>query len=217
MATQEVNGIRLKQAIKKFGSLQKAINSLQARKKSLETDVSVLIKDVDEKKKARAKYLDDITHLEESVEERKRNLSDLEKAYKKSRQDFEAFIESIRQFLLQYQMFEDFVVMLQTSPSNRESIRELASYIVVIGEAVWSFSDTPGKLRWLFVQLVLGDHLHCYRCDRCGIKFIANKKPQSGILGYQCPNCRIISSVNPDDSFIEAMLGSSKPAHATQK
>ena len=217
MVPQEVDVIRLKEAVKKFGSLQKAINSLQTQKKSLEANVSVLIKDVDAKEKARTKYLDDINHLEETVEERKLNIANLEEAFKKSRQDFEAYIESIRQFLLEYQMCKSFVAMLKTSPTNKESIRELASNIIMIGEATWSFSNNPDKLRWLFVQLVLGNHLHCYRCDRCGIKFIANKKAQSGISGYQCPKCGIISTAKPDDSFIEAMLGSSKPANTNQR
>ena len=217
MVPQEVDGVGLKQALEKFGSLQKAINSLQTQKKALETNISALIKDIDAKEKARAKYLDDLNYLKKTIEERKQNLDDLEKAFRKYRQDVDEFIANNKQFLLQYQMVEGFVAMLQTSPSTKESIRELAINILMIGEATWKFSDEPDKLRWLFVHTVLGDYLHCYRCDRCETKFIANKKSQSVITGYHCPNCGFLSSAKPDDSFVEAMLGSSKPADANQR
>jgi predicted RNA-binding Zn-ribbon protein involved in translation (DUF1610 family) len=108
-------------------------------------------------------------------------------------------------------------MVAQTSPSNKESIRELASNILMIGEATWQFSHEPDKLRWLFVQTVLGDHLHCYRCDSCGIKFIANKKAQSVITGYHCPNCGFLSSAKPDDSFVEAILSSSESSDTNRK
>ena len=104
-------------------------------------------------------------------------------------------------------MVESFVAMLRTSPSTKEGIKELASNILMLGEAVWKFSDEPEKLRWLFVHTVLGEHLHCYRCDRCGLKLIANKKPQSHIIGYRCPDCGFLSSLKVDDGFFEAMLG----------
>jgi predicted RNA-binding Zn-ribbon protein involved in translation (DUF1610 family) len=210
MATQKVNGARLRQAVKEFGSLQKAIDSLQTQKKTLETGISALTKGIEAKERARSNYLVDLKHLEETIEERRRNLADLEKAFMKYKQDAEEFIANNKQFLLQYYMVESFVAMLQTSPSNKESIRELASNILMIGEATWQFSHEPDKLRWLFVQTVLGDHLHCYRCDSCGIKFIANKKAQSVITGYHCPNCGFLSSAKPDDSFVEAILSSSE-------
>jgi DNA-directed RNA polymerase subunit RPC12/RpoP len=210
MAPQEVDGFRLKQAVQEFGSLQKANNSLQTQKKMLEADISALTKNIDAKGKARAKCIDDLNHLDKTIEERKRNLDDLEKAFRKYRQDVDEFIANNKQFLLQYQMVEGFVAMLQTSPSAEESIRELATNIIIIGEAIWKFSAEPDKLRRLFVETVLGDHLHCYRCDRCEIKFIANKKSQSVITGYHCPNCGFLSSAKPDDTFVKAMLGSNK-------
>jgi predicted RNA-binding Zn-ribbon protein involved in translation (DUF1610 family)/flagellar biosynthesis chaperone FliJ len=214
MARQEFNGIRLRQAVKEFGSLQKAIDSLRTQKKTLEASISVLTNDLEIKEKAKSKYQVDLKHLEETIEERKRSLTDLEKALRKYRQDFDEFIENNRQFLLQYQMVEGLVAMLQTSPSNQQSVRELAVNTLMIGEATWQFSDTPDKLRRLFVQTVLGDHLHCYRCDSCGIKFITNKRASSVITGYHCPNCGFLSSVKPDDSFIEAVIGSIRPANA---
>ena len=55
MTPQEVDGVRLKQAVEEFGSLQKAINSLQTQKEALEANISALTKDIDAKEKVRAK------------------------------------------------------------------------------------------------------------------------------------------------------------------
>jgi predicted RNA-binding Zn-ribbon protein involved in translation (DUF1610 family) len=217
MTTQEVNGSRLRQAVKEFGSLQKAIDSLQIQKMKLEADISSLTTDIEAKEKARSKYQADLQRLEDVIEERKRNLADLEKAFRKYRHDADEFIANNKQFLLQYYMVEGFVAMLQTSPSTQESVRELAVDIIVIGEAIWKFSDAPNKLRRLFVQTVLGDHLHCYRCDSCGIKFIASKKAKNAIIGYHCPNCGFLSSAKPDDSFVEAILSSSESSDTNRK
>ncbi len=80
----------------------------------------------------------------------------------------------------------------------------------MIGEkVVWKFYDQPDRLRYLFVMTVLGDYLKCYRCDRCGLKFITNKEPQSHLLGYSCPSCGLTFYVQADDSFLEAMLNPS--------
>ena len=216
MVSQKVNGVSLKQAVEEFGSLQKAISSLKTQRKALQTNLLALARDIDSKEKVRVKYLDDLSHLKKTIEERKQNLDDLEKAFRKYRQDADEFIDNNKQFILQYYMVEGFVAMLRTSPSTKEGIKELASNILMMGEAVWKFSNEPDKLRWLFVHTVLGEHLHCYHCDRCGLKFIANQEVQSHILGYHCPNCAYMSSMEADDSFLEAMLSSSEPVDANK-
>ncbi len=68
-------------------------------------------------------------------------------------------------------------------------------------------------MRYLFVETVLGKYLHCYRCDRCGLKFIAN---QEVLVGNRCPTCTYMSTMVADDSFLEAMLSSSEPADANE-
>jgi len=202
MVAPKVDGVRLKQALEEFGSLQKAVAKLKIQKKALEADVSALTKD-------RAHRLDEIKHLDNTINEYKQNLTYLKEASQKYKQDVDEYMNSIKQFMRQYYMFENFVAMLQTSPSEKESIRDLASHILMIGEAIWDFHSLPDKLRYLFVTTVLGDYLKCNRCDRCGLKFIANKEAQSHSLGYSCPSCGLTFYVRPDDSFLEAMLGPS--------
>jgi hypothetical protein len=45
-------------------------------------------------------------------------------------------------------MVEGFVAMLHTSPSTKEGIKELTGNTIMVGEAVWKFSNEPDKLRW---------------------------------------------------------------------
>lgn len=208
MVEPKVNGVRLKEALKKFDSLEKAISSLKIQKKALETDLSALTK-------RRADRLSEINRLDNTINEYKQNLADLKEAFQKYKQGYDEYINSIKQFMLQYAIFEGFIAMLQTSPAEKKSIRELASYILMLGEKIWDFYDQPDRLRYLFVTTVLGDYLKCYRCNKCGLKFIANKEVKRPILPANCPNCGALSFLKADDSFLEAMLGfSSKSTDA---
>ena len=115
-----------------------------------------------------------------------------------------------RQYLLQYQLVEIFVAMLRTLPSGKESIKELASTLLLLSDRPWNFQDRPAILRSLFVHNVLGESLYCYFCNRCGLKFIANQEVQSSTLGYHCPNCGLMSSMKADDSFLKALFSYSE-------
>ncbi len=202
MVAPKIDGVRLKQALEEFGSLQKAVDTLKMQKKALAADVSALTKD-------KANLLGEIKRLDNTIKEYKQNLAHLKEDFRKYKQDVDEYMNSIKQFMRQYYMFESFVAMLQTSPSEKKSIRDLASHVLMVGEAIWEFYSLPDKLRYLFVTTVLGGHLKCYRCNRCGLKFIANKEPQSHYLGYSCPSCGLTFYVQADDSFLEAMLGPS--------
>jgi hypothetical protein len=202
MVAPKVDGAKLKQALEEFGSLEKAVDTLKIQKKALEADVSALTKD-------RANRLGEIKHLDNTINEYKQNLADLKEAFQKNKQVYDEYLSSIKKFMLQYAMFEGFIAMLQTSPSERKGIRDLAGYIIMLGDKIWDFYDQPDRLRYLFVTTVLGDYLKCYRCDRCGLKFIANKESKRYALNFSCPNCGLLGDVRADDSFLEAMLGSS--------
>ena len=210
MVAPKVDGIRLKQALKEFGSLQRAVDTLKIQRKTLAAEVSASTK-------SRANRLGEINHLDDIINEHKQNLTDLKEAFQKYKQDADDYMNTIKQFMYQYLIFESFIAMLKTSPSEKESIRDLVSNILIVGEAVWKFYDQPDRLRYLFVSTVLGDYLKCYRCDRCGLKFIANKEVKRPILSADCPICGALSSLKADDSFLEAMLGpSSKSADGNE-
>lgn len=209
MEASKVGGVRLKQAVSEFGSLQNAINTLEMKKRKLEDELSALTKEINTKQKTSASLDDEIKKQENIILQSRQEIKNLEGALRKCKQSYEEFIETKKQFLLQYSIVESFMAMLHTSPSVKESIKELATNISILGDVVWKFSDEPNKLRKVFIQIVLGDHLHCYYCEKCGLRFIANKQPESHILGYRCPDCGFLSSLKADDSFLKAMLESS--------
>ncbi len=196
MTVTKVNTIKLQQAIGKFGSLQKAIEVLKLRKKEIEAETLTLTGDLDVKKKIKAKYINELNQLESSIKERTEKLKGI--------------LININKYLNQYRLFESFVAMMLTPPHTVEDLEKLANTILVFSKMVWRSNILPEKARYLFVETVLGNYLHCYRCDRCGLKIIANQEAQSHILGYRCPNCTYMSTMAPDDSFLEAMLGSDK-------
>ncbi len=196
MTAAKVNTAKLRQAIGEFGSLQKAIEVLELRKKEIETETLTLTRDLDVKNKTKAKYLSELDQLDSSIKERTEKLNEI--------------LTSISGYSKQYRLFESFVTMMQTPPHTVEDLEELAGTILVFSKMVWRSNILPEKMRYLFVETVLGNYLHCYRCDRCGLKIIANQEAQSHILGYRCPNCTYMSTMVADDSFLEVMLGSYK-------
>lgn len=193
MTETNVNTAKLKEAIEKFGSLQKTIEVLELRKKEIETEVLTVSRDLDVKKKTRAKYLNELDQLDGSIKEHTEKLNEIG--------------TNINKYSQQYRLFESLVTMMQTPPHTVEDLEELAGTILVFSKMVWRSNILPEKARYLFVETVLGNYLHCYRCDRCGLKIIANQEAQSHILGYRCPNCTYMSTMTTDDSFLKAMLG----------
>ncbi len=193
MKETNVNTAKLKKAIEKFGSLQKTIEVLELRKKEIETEILTLTRDLDAKKKARAKYVNELNQLDISIQERTAKLGEIS--------------TNITRYLNQYRLFESFIAMMLTSPNTEEQLEELASTILIWSKLVWRSDLLPEKMRLLFVETVLGNYLHCYRCDRCGLKIIAN---QEVLLGNRCPTCTYMSTMVADDSFLKAMLGSDK-------
>ena len=77
MVAPKVDGIRLRQALKEFGSLEKAVNTLKTQKKALEADVSALVK-------GKADCLDEIRRLNNTINEYKQNLTYLKEAFQKN-------------------------------------------------------------------------------------------------------------------------------------
>ena len=202
MTAIEVNTAKLQQAIEEFGSLQKAIEVLELRKKEIETEYLTVSRDLDVKKKITVKYLNELKQLDSSIKERTEKLKEI--------------LISIDKYLKQYRLFESLVTMIQTPPHTVGDLEQLADIILVFSKMVWRSNILPEKARCLFVETVLGTHLHCYRCKGCGLKFIANQEAQNHILGYRCPNCTLMSSMVADDSFLEALLNSSGPADAKE-
>ena len=77
MIATKVNTARLQQAIGEFGSLQKAIEVLELRKKEIETERLTVSRDLEAKKKTKAKYLNELNQLDSSIKERTEKLNEI--------------------------------------------------------------------------------------------------------------------------------------------
>jgi uncharacterized coiled-coil DUF342 family protein len=90
----------------------------------LEADALTLTKEIDAKKAARAKLIDDVNHLKNTIREYKHTIADLKKGIEIYKQGFDEFKATNKQFLLQYYTVESFLAMLRTSPSTKKSISD---------------------------------------------------------------------------------------------
>lgn len=208
MTTKKINTAKLRQAINEFGTLQEAIDKLTIQKTSVEAKLAALTKEVNDKEYKSKTLNIEIEGLKKTILLHRQDLAYLQKTIADDKKQVEEYRQSIKQFIYQYQLFESFLAILQSSPLEKKSIKDLAVEILMIGETTWTFSEPSEKMRWLFTYTVLGKHLHCYSCTRCETKFIVNKEPRSNMIGYHCPVCSSSYSVRADNSFLEAMLQS---------
>ena len=194
MTTAKINTVELQKAIKKFGSLQRAIEVLKSREERLTAAVLALEEDLDAKKDVKKSDRNELKRLNESIDE--------------STDKLNGILENINKYEHQYRLFESFIAMLLTSPSKEGRLEELTTEIIAWSQVIWRTDWPVEKLRWVFVRTVLGEYLHCYCCVGCGAKFIVNKGPKSNILGCTCPICAVPLHTMADESFLEVMLGS---------
>jgi len=206
MAETKLDTAKLQQAIGEFGSLQKAIEVLELRKKEIEAETLTITRDLDVKKKTKAELFNELNQLDNELDQ-------LDNSANERTEELKGILVSISKYLNQYRLFESFIAMMLSSPHTVEDLEELAGTILTYSKMVWRSEILPEKMRHLFVHTVLGKCLHCYRCDRCGLKFIANHEVQ---VGSRCPTCRFMSTMIADDSFLEVMLGSSEPTSANE-
>jgi len=194
MPTRKVNGAKLKEAIHKFGSLAKAIDALDAQKQKLEKDIAQLSTQRADLEKEKPQQLAEIEDLRSKIRQGNEVLQMLE--------------ERLQQHKRQYDLFEGFLAMIFTSPSSAKPVPDLIAYLQKAAEAKWHTTKEPSDLRSLFVRIVLGDYLKCFRCSNCGASFIVNREPRYQFISnyYVCPACHCSSDVQGDDGFLKAMV-----------
>lgn len=195
MAISKVDGIKLKQALEEFGSLQKAVAELRITKKTLENSIRELS--------------DRIDVLERSIVEKANTFSQTKSAVIEEAERHRMIKESADRRGRQYILFEGLVAMLLASHLTRKSLEDLAEHILSLAKESWITSQQPGALRQLFLTTVMGQHMHSYHCNSCGARFIVNMKPQRYNIGYKCPVCGFSFSIIPDELFLEALLADS--------
>lgn len=194
MAAVKINGVKLKQAIEKFGSLEEAIEDLENKKEVLEKESSKLRKANEELKLAKDKLTADIDELTNEYSEHKKKLQSLG--------------DNFGKWERQYNLFQDFIAMLLGSPSVDTSLKNLISLLQELSESGWVITKNTDELRSYFVSTIMGDYLKSFHCKVCGAKFVVNRKPyyQSISNYYQCPACHASFGVEPDDTFLKVMV-----------
>jgi hypothetical protein len=195
----EINKVDLtgiKDAIRRHSSLSQTLAEMQAQRQTLETKLSQLHDDnLDEENKQKC-LSNQIAELQGNINEREKTLADLDTSVNRKRR--------------QWDIFEWFMAMVSTSPSTgAEFYNGLVSFLESVMRPGGFTSKSAEELRSAFVRAVMGDYLHCFRCDFCGAKFILNRSPYYRGRGYTCPACASMFSVKADDSFITEMVNPS--------
>jgi len=117
----------------------------------------------------------------------------------------------------QYQLFCGFIAMVLGSPSVTDSLANLVALLENLKDSGWCVSKKADDLKSIFVRTVMGGYLKCFRCKHCNTQFVVNKEPYYKSISnyYQCPSCHASHLVEPDDSFLKAMV-SEKQVENTQ-
>jgi len=201
MAAKKVSGGKLKQALEKFGSLQKANEELSSENQALKQQNAELKQANAQLMATKGKMLAETKDLDDKLNQQKEQIQEQSKRIKQNHS--------------QYLLFESFIAMVAGSPSVTSSIQDLATLFRQLLDSGWQTPKKADDLRSLFVRTVMGDYLKSFRCEDCGASFIVNRKPYyKGVgSGYNCPSCHLSRMVKADDSFLKAMVSDAQLAN----
>jgi len=201
MSNKKVDIKRIKEAIEYHGSLEEYIEALRKDKRALE-----------EHKK---QLNDEVSVLNTTKQSLKSDIDSLNADITTARDKILFEKEKIKQYSYQYDLLLSFLAMLVSSPTVSEATETLISLFQSLSQKVWYSSISFDQLRGLFLTIVMGDFLKCYRCTSCEAQFIINKKPEKRLSTYyKCPVCQLSSFVTADDSFLKAMISKEQLEHA---
>ncbi len=205
-------GRKIKEDVKKLGSLYKAIAKREAEEKS---------------KTRTLKWLDgEIAKRHQTIRKQNEEIEAGAKLIAEQLKLFEYWKGEVEKSKQQYEFFELFISMLLTSPSAPKSAEALGvagsrvSVLTALGlrlrrlsENGWTHSTelTFAQCRTAFITLVMGVYLHSIHCAYCGASFIVNKAHNAynqWRSSYYCPVCDFQSYTKPDNTFFDLMVSS---------
>lgn len=194
MVAASIDGVKLKQALEEFGSLEQAIGHLQKEKLTFKKENDQLQQQKAELQLARDQLFIEVMDAQQELSQQKTKLKSL--------------ANKVEQYGRQYELFQGFLAMVVGSPSVTGSIETLIAIFQKLCGEGWQTSKKADDLRSLFVRTILGDYLKCFCCKVCGAKFMVNKEPRYKSISnyYECPSCHTPRGVEPDDSFLKAMV-----------
>jgi len=205
----------IKEAVKTFVSLGKAIVERERKEKAKKKAILNLSKEEREKKdllrvfdKSIALKHEKSTELSKLLDSRTNLLSDWD--------------EQIEQNKWQWECFQVFISMLLASPSAPDSLAPIALKLQELEQQGWKHYGgltLPQQRRALFIFLVMGTYLHSVYCSNCKASFIVNKVHNAYAQwrsSYYCPVCDLSLYTKPDDTFLNLMV-SPKLSHQLQE
>ncbi len=203
-------GSKIKEDVKKLGSLYKAIAKREAEEKS---------------KTRTLQWLDgEIAKRQQTIRKQNEEVEAEEKLIAEQLKLFEYWKGKVEKSKWQYEFFELFISMLLTSPSAPKSaealgvagsrvppLTALGLRIRALSEKGWTHSKegTSEERRAAFIITVMGLYLHSIHCKNCGTSFIVNKASNahfSGRTSYYCPVCDFQDYTKPDNTFFGLMV-----------
>lgn len=193
MTIPDIDAGKLKQAIREFGSLEKALEQQRHDNKSLRQRRDQLINESESLIRKKGELITNINMTKVKLGHREEELQKLSEIF------------SI--YDRQYDLFQGFLAMLLGSPSVGKSLKDLIILLQKLVDSGWSTTKNADNLRSLFVSTILGDYIKCFHCSVCGASFIVNRDLQRSFLyKYACPACHNWYGTEPDDSFVKTMV-----------
>ncbi|MBA7651781.1 hypothetical protein ES703_59603 [subsurface metagenome] len=216
----------IKEAVKTFGSLGKAIVGREREDKAKK-------KAMNKEEKARKATIFDLSQEEECFKEIVKDLSGRSELLTQDirnyneqidlrRKSFREWEERINQNKWQWECFQVFISMLLASPSAPDSLAPIALKLQELEQQGWKHYGgltLPQQRRALFIFLVMGTYLHSVYCSNCKASFIVNKVHNAYAQwrsSYYCPVCDLSLYTKPDDTFLNLMV-SPKLSHQLQE
>lgn len=194
MEAKKIDFKKLNEAVEKFGSLQKANAQLETDKLALG--------------KKNTQLKEDNKKLTATSNKLAGQIDDMKAKVKSYQSQLQSLYNEIKVHSYQHDLFCGFMAMVAESPSVTDSIDTLIASFQKVKEPGWYLPKNADEIRSLFVRRVMGDYLKCFHCKVCGAKFMVNKEPHYKSISnyYQCPSCHTSYGVEPDDSFLKAMV-----------
>lgn len=206
----------IKEAVKTFGSLGKAIAEREKEEKARKKAIVNLSREEKEKRRTLCReereQKEILRVLNKSIALKHEKSTELSKLLDSRTNLLLDWDEQIEQNKWQWECFQLFISMLLASPSAPDSLAAVGLKLQELSEKGWRHIGGPTlseQRRALFIFLVMGTYLHSVYCSNCKASFIVNKAHNAYAQwrsSYYCPVCDLSIYTKPDDTFFDLMV-----------
>ena len=195
---------KILEAIKKFGSLGKAIevriNDEEARKRNILNLAA-----------AEKREIDTLRGLDGQIAARLQTIEEYDKEIQDRKNELNSCLERVDKLSWQYEFFELFINMLSTSPSASTNLAAVSARLLELSQKGWCYpiEHTAEQRRTTFIMLIMGFYIYSIHCGKCGASFMVNKACTSyheWQSSYYCPVCNQNDYTKADETFLNLMV-----------